>query len=135
MLISLLYVSHCEIPADVETAVRQIVELAEISNRERDLTGALLFTGTYFAQVIEGRDEAVDGLFTRLEEDTRHNRLTVAQRSPLAERRFQGWGMAYFGPSLFVSRHVTRLLNDASTNNRERATDWLIELMHEFRRP
>jgi hypothetical protein len=40
--------------------------------------------------------------------------------------------MAYFGPSQFVSRHVTRLLNDPSPSEYRRGADWLNDLLKEF---
>jgi hypothetical protein len=133
MLTSLLYISRSKIaPDDAEVIVKQIVAAAIVANQARSLTGALLFTGTHFAQVIEGRDKDIEALFAILARDPRHDQLTVVDRAPLAERRFESWSMGYFGPSQFIARHVTRLLNDPSPAEKSRAAIWLTELMEEF---
>lgn len=135
-LTTILYISDSTIaPDDAKTVVKQIVADAIIANRARGLTGALLFTGTYFAQVIEGRVDDVDALYAALKRDSRHKRLQVVDRAPLGERRFEGWNMAYFGPSQFVARHVTRLFDNPSPAELRRAAEWLSDLMQEFARP
>lgn len=132
-LISLLYISRSVIaPSDSQRAVNDIVTISQTRNSQVNITGALLFTGTYFAQVLEGERADVDALVEMLRRDPRHINLVVVDRSPLANRRFASWSLAYFGPSLFVKRHVTHLLKIASSAEHERAVDWLIEVMHEF---
>lgn len=132
-LISLLYVSRATIaPAQAATSVKNIVETATARNPGLGLTGALLFTGEYFAQVLEGSEASIDFLMADICRDPRHEQLMIADRGPIAERRFPDWSMAYFGPSQFVSRHVTRLLGDCSLSERDRASGWLADLMWQF---
>lgn len=133
MLTSLLYVSTSLIePERVESEVAEIVRAAQLSNAEHDLTGALLFTGSHFAQVVEGEEQNVDSLLVRLRKDDRHAELMVVDRRPLSARRFADWRMAYSGPSQFVARQVNRLLHDPSPSEMQRASDWLISLFREF---
>ena len=132
-LSSVLYISRSTIaPCDAGDVVDQIVATATARNPGAGLTGALLFTGTYFAQVLEGRDDAVDALLARLRHDPRHDQLQIVNRNVVDQRQFAQWNMAYHGPSQFVARHVTRLVNDPSTSEHRRAAQWLTELMHEF---
>lgn len=132
-LSSVLYISRSTIaPADAHGVVNQIVTTAMARNPGAGLTGALLFTGTYFAQVLEGQDDAIDALLARLRLDPRHDRLQIVDRNVVDQRQFAQWSMAYFGPSQFVARHVTRLVNDPSPSEHRRAAQWLTELMHEF---
>ena len=133
MLTSLLYVSTSLIePERAESRVAEIVRHAELRNAEHGLTGALLFTGSHFAQVFEGEEQDVDALLACLCKDSRHSGLMVVDRRPLAERRFADWRMAYSGPSQFVARQVNRVLNDPSPSEMQRAADWLISLFCEF---
>ena len=133
MLVSLLYVSTSLLdPVTAESDVLALVAECKPRNKSRGLTGALIFTGTHFAQVIEGEEEAVDTLMKTMRDDPRHADLVVVDRSPIASRRFADWGMAYSGPSQFVARHVNRLLNDSSPVELRRAAGWLIELLHKF---
>ena len=132
---SLVYISRsCVPPQDAETEVNRIVAIAETRNPAFGITGALLFTGEYFAQVIEGDRVSIDGLIKAITDDPRHDQIMIVARGPIAERRFPDWSMAYFGPSQFVSRHVTRLLNDPPLAEQRRAAQWLSDLLAEFAR-
>lgn len=132
-LASLLYISRSTIaPEEAEAVVPEIVAASVTRNAATGLTGALLFTGTHFAQALEGGEAAIEDLMHRVSRDTRHHEIVIVEQGPLEQRRFDTWGMAYFGPSQFVSRHVTRLLNDPSPAERRRAADWLGELLREF---
>ena len=129
----LLYVSKSKIKeAEAFSVVSRIVTKAIEWNVDHNLTGALIFTGTHFAQVLEGSQKDLEDVMVIIENDPRHGSIQVINRSPIDERQFPSWAMAYQGPSQFVSRHVTRLLHATSGLEQQRATDWLIQLAHEF---
>jgi len=128
-----LYISESRIEqANVELSVADIVASAQIRNLKLGLTGALLFTGVYFAQILEGPPNSIAQLMGSLRDDVRHKKIVIIDQSPIQARRFGDWKMAYHGPSQFVSRHVVRLLNSPSHSEQQRATEWLTELAHEF---
>lgn len=130
---SLLYISRSTMaPDEAEREINSIVTTAVARNPVAGLTGALLFTGTHFAQVLEGEGEAIYRLITTIADDPRHDQLKIIARAPLIERRFPDWSMAYFGPSQFVTRHVTRLLNKPSPIEFRRGSEWLTDLLKEF---
>lgn len=130
---ALIYVSRStETPAVANATVEQIVATSRARNPELGLTGALLFTGEYFAQVLEGPAASIDRLMARVTNDPRHDQLIVVAREPISVRRFGEWSMAYSGPSQFVARHVTRLLANPVTPYQSRSVDWLNDLMWEF---
>ena len=132
----LLYVSECRInEAVTEAVVAHIVADAQKRNADLGVTGALIFTGTHFAQVLEGCKKAIDELMISIHNDTRHGTVLVVEQSPITERQFSQWAMAYKGPAQFVSRHVTRLHHTTSETERQRTTNWLIELAREFLKP
>lgn len=132
MLSSLLYVSHSRIPEQLaEGSVRQIVAAAEIRNRDLGVTGALLFTGQHFAQIIEGDRAAIDLLWGDIRRDIRHERLMVVERKSPVTRRFADWSMAFFGPSYFVTRQVTSLAHERSEAHYLRTAKWLNDLLEE----
>lgn len=132
-LSSILYVSQSIMPqSDAVAGVNNIVTTALARNPELGLTGALLFTGDYFAQVLEGSDASIDLLMASILRDPRHDQILIVDRGPIAERRFADWSLAYFGPSQFVSRHVTRLLDSPSLPERRRSSKWLNDLLWEF---
>ena len=132
-LVSFLYLSRSTIlPCNAARYVDDIVATSRRRNPQLGLTGALLFTGEHFAQVLEGSAASVDRLMSQLTVDRRHDAIMTVAREPIATRRFGGWSMAYAGPSQFVARHVTRLLNAPAVPERNRSIEWLNDLMWEF---
>ena len=132
-LSALLYVSRSTIPPlDVAAGIDAIVAAAHARNPGLGLTGALLFTGEHLAQLLEGDERSIDMLLTSLRRDPRHEHLTIIDYTSLEERRFPDWSLAYFGPSQFVSGHITRLLGDPLPSERGRASEWLADLLWEF---
>ena len=130
---SLLYISESRIPSsDSENELNRILAAAHTFNPSVGITGALVFTGAHFAQVIEGEEDSISSLISSIERDQRHSQVNIVARDTLLERRFPDWSMAYHGPSQFVSRHVTVLLNDRSRGTSSRAADWLEDLLVEF---
>jgi Sensors of blue-light using FAD len=116
----------------IRSVVGNIVADSVIANNLNDLTGALLFTGTHFAQIIEGRGKNVDALLDSLLRDARHDQLQIIHRSSLAARRFKTWNLAYAGPAQFVGRHITVLLRDPSLRTQKIEAARLTALMQEF---
>ena len=132
-LLALIYVSRSTVPSTVANdTVEQIVATARARNPGLGLTGALLFTGEHFAQVLEGPAASIDRLMASVAMDPRHDQLIVVAREPITARRFGQWSMAYSGPSQFVARHVTRLLTNPAPPEQGRSVNWLNDLMWEF---
>jgi Sensors of blue-light using FAD len=130
---SLLYISESSIePSFAQGEVERILATAHAFNPSVGVTGALVFTGTHFAQLIEGEETVVTLLIASIAIDQRHTRMQIVTREPLVARRFPDWSMSYNGPSQFVSRHVTRLLNDPSRLESSRSASWLAELLEIF---
>ena len=70
-IIQLFYVSRASTPYDDES-VRTILETSRINNVRDDITGCLLFSGRYFAQVLEGRAEVTSRKLEIIRADPRH---------------------------------------------------------------
>jgi len=86
-----------ETNGDVGTEVARILAASRRNNPSRGITGALLFSQGCFAQVLEGPRAAVEACFERLKGDPRHRGLIQVMSTPLAQRRFGAWTMAYAG--------------------------------------
>lgn len=88
------------------------------------------------AKQVEGQPDgalAKAPLMRSLQNDHRHEKIAVIERSAINTQRFADSQTAYFGSSQFVSRHVTRLLNSTSPSEQLRASEWLSDLALEFR--
>jgi Sensors of blue-light using FAD len=91
----LSYSSHSRIPRpDRPTELAAIFRHARSNNKAVEITGALLITDHYFAQVLEGPQDAVEDLYRRISADTRHEKHTVLGTGAVARRVFPGWSMA-----------------------------------------
>lgn len=113
MFESCLYTSRSTLKLSrCATETADIVRKAHVRNEALGITGALIFTGVYFAQVIEGPFQSVDRLLTRIMLDPRHCDLHVVDRIQVKERSFDTWKMAYLGPSRYIHRHLSPLLGE-----------------------
>lgn len=91
---------HC-IYASTATRVLGTVELAELLVRARarnaaqGVTGMLLHDQGNFFQVLEGPSLAVDQIYARIAEDTRHHRVVQIIHEPIVRRSFPVWTMGF----------------------------------------
>jgi len=131
---SVLYVSRSRLdPNLAEAEVSAIVALARSRNASLDVSGALAFAQASFAQVLEGPEAAVDELMASIRADERHERTRIIDISHIERRRFQGWNMAYSGPSFYVNRHIKPLLAHViDSQNQALLSERLVGLLYEF---
>ena len=88
----LFYLSRsCAAPHEVE----QILAVARQQNQLRQVTGALLFTGGHFAQLLEGPAPALADTMAAIDADPRHDNVTRLIEGHIAQRRFADWSMAF----------------------------------------
>lgn len=107
MLERLLFVSKARLSAmEARSEVVRIADHARAANAERDVTGGMIYTGRYFAVLIEGPAAALDGLMARIGADQRHEAVSVLARGPAAARQFHGMHMAYSGLSSYLDRQI-----------------------------
>ncbi|MDB5581532.1 MAG: Photoactivated adenylate cyclase subunit beta-like protein [Bradyrhizobium sp.] len=132
-LVSLIYVSRSKLGLeDASDDVELIVARSRGRNLSLGVTGALMFSGDYFAQMLEGRRSAVQELMTSIERDWRHHNIIVTRDGPIAARRFAGWQMAYQGPAHFVGTSLTALHAAPPGIDRERQAARVAQMMQEF---
>lgn len=132
MAYSLLYVSKTllEFPAG-EAEVANIVATSVNRNTSLGVSGALISTRTYFAQVLEGEKAAVEELMVSIGADPRHMRVKTL-RTVEEERRFAGWALAYSGSASFVDRYIGPLFSPLPPGDTEHLAMRLIALIDEF---
>ncbi|WP_267433897.1 BLUF domain-containing protein [Sphingomonas sp. GM_Shp_1] len=110
MLATWLYLSTSNL-SDREqvAAIDLIVAVSRRRNVDLKVTGALIFSGSRFAQWIEGPPDNVTALRTAIERDTRHANVQTLEAGKVANRQFAGWSLAYSGQSTFVDRELQRV--------------------------
>lgn len=105
-----LYVSRASLPPGRTTAaMRDLVREARQRNQSLDLTGALIFTGDHFAQLLEGPAGHVDMVTASIMRDRRHSAMRSFQEESRARRLFPEWSLAYDGPSTYVDQRIRAL--------------------------
>ncbi|WP_144783937.1 BLUF domain-containing protein [Microbacterium sp. BH-3-3-3] len=93
-LVSISYVSAAAEPLD-DDRLHDLLAQSRRSNHEHDLTGMLLYRRGRFFQVLEGPQDAVDELMTKIRRDPRHTDVRVLLTEHIDDRRFAEWTMGY----------------------------------------
>lgn len=83
--------------ASVPEEIESILDASRRNNALVGVTGALMFSGGYFIQVLEGAEEAVEATFERIQQDPRHGNVQLVAFEPVDEPSFRNWSMAYVG--------------------------------------
>jgi Sensors of blue-light using FAD len=91
----LMYRSRNQIPDGQRRAeLGTLFSAARSNNKKRQVSGALLVSGDWFVQVLEGDEETVRNLFASIERDPRHDQVTLLQTGVVGDRVFARWSMA-----------------------------------------
>lgn len=93
----LVYASSAPRLLDQDDLV-DILRASRKNNPAVGVTGALLYTGGNFMQVLEGPAEAVDGVYARVKLDPRHRQVLTLLESEVEERAFPQWSMGFLRP-------------------------------------
>ncbi len=92
MLARLFYVSEVA-PGLSDVDLQMILGVAQVNNRRLDVTGMLAQSDGHFAQVLEGRAQAVATLIDRIRGDARHVDVRVLLEERILRRQFERWAM------------------------------------------
>lgn len=57
----------------------------------------LLYSEGSFMQVLEGEEETVEALMSKIADDPRHHEIIVLSREPIEARDFGKWSMSFRG--------------------------------------
>lgn len=82
---------------EIKSGIDDILRVAQQRNQAAGVTGALLYSGGYFIQVLEGAEDAVEEIFESIQCDTRHRDVAVINNEYIDERNFPQWSMALAG--------------------------------------
>jgi hypothetical protein len=77
------------------TEFNDIGEVAERNNVKLGITGFLICTKTWYAQVLEGEAAVLESMVAKIEKDPRHFNLTILSRETCEEPMFPAWGLGW----------------------------------------
>ena len=116
--------------ADARAEVDQILAASRRNNARSDVTGALMFNGGAFAQVLEGPQRGVEETFERIQRDIRHGDVTVLECGPVAGRGFDTWSMAFVGQSAQGQAQWSTLASESGFELSRLTGDAVFAMLH-----
>ena len=131
----LIYRSRNRIlPDRRKTEFGELFSQARSNNKKRDITGALLISGDWFAQTLEGDEEAVRAVYTTIERDKRHEHVSILAEQTVPGRVFSRWAMARVsadgGPDIPLIAH-TDGISPAASRGTTPEQESVLEIMRE----
>jgi hypothetical protein len=90
----IIYLSTATRPMADETLALLLAQCRR-NNERLNVTGALVYGGGQFMQIMEGSQVAVQALYQRLEADPRHTGLMKLADKDIPHRSFGTWQMAF----------------------------------------
>lgn len=110
--------------------VRKILVSSRNNNAARGVTGALLFSPSVFAQVLEGPLEEVENTFERIQRDMRHEDVAVLESGYVSEREFPAWSMAFAGGAPHEEVNFQEFTLEHIAINRSVVAEQVSSLLH-----
>lgn len=89
-----LYLSQLAHELD-SNVVKDVVRVSRTHNPARGITGALLFDGERFCQLLEGSQSEVIPLMLRITRDARHGEIRTLHSGPASIRALHSWRSGY----------------------------------------
>lgn len=106
----LFYVSRATKAYDNES-IQSILRISRRNNAAADITGCLLYSGEFFAQVLEGELSQIGQLAERIATDHRHTGLRLLVESIKPAREYADWSMGYLADTSLEGRLASFLAN------------------------
>ncbi|MEM7382464.1 MAG: BLUF domain-containing protein [Bacteroidota bacterium] len=72
-----------------------LLEHARLANKQKEITGCLLYYKGEFVQYLEGDQERINKLFGYIQKDPRHYKIRLISSGESVSREFESWEMAY----------------------------------------
>ena len=98
MIFRIVYCSRSLISGSaqhVEAEIESLLSVSRKNNALNNITGALLFNGEAFAQILEGPRSAVELVYAKICVDSRNRDVILLENAEVPERVFMNWAMAY----------------------------------------
>ncbi len=91
-LVHLVYASQASGKISREE-VEHIIQTSMRNNKDRNITGMLLYAEGTFFQVLEGDREQLEDLYIIIKADIRHQQIVKIYEEPIDKRYFGDWSM------------------------------------------
>lgn len=78
-----------------EADIEQLLIQCRSKNSALGISGMLIYFDGTFTQFLEGPEAAIDGVFSKIQKDTRHHNVVLLASGFSDKRAFTDWSMAY----------------------------------------
>lgn len=116
-----------------ESDVNLILTSSSRNNSQHGITGALCFNGDYFLQCLEGGRTAVNHLYKKILNDSRHQDVLLLRYEEVSHRSFGAWSMVYVPTTKLASptimKYSTSTEFDPFTMSGDSALELCLELV------
>ena len=117
---------------NIVQGIESILKIARAKNTELDITGALLYSGGYYSQVIEGLMAHLEDLFEVIQNDPRHSEVQVLHFNPVESRYFSDWSMALAGVEDQMLLGIDKILKSPDELNTKQAGLHLVNILYDL---
>ena len=76
-----------------DTTLKDIIASSKKNNPDEDVTGCLLSGSNSFLQLLEGPEDFIDRLYSKISTDNRHENVITLCDEKIDERLFLSWSM------------------------------------------
>jgi hypothetical protein len=90
----LVYTSHSIAPFSEKELIGLLQDSRKM-NKAKDITGMLIYLQERFIQVLEGDSSVVKKLYSKIQRDPRHSKVSTLIEGESDERIFKGWHMGF----------------------------------------
>lgn len=90
--------------------LKNIIETSQKNNPSRDVTGCLISGTNTYLQLLEGPDNSVDELYTKIKTDNRHENIEKLVEEDVETRLFKSWSMRLdpFNNLMWVNKDLSK---------------------------
>lgn len=106
----LIYVSNALESFDADQ-LNELAEKAGENNEMLGVTGYLYYENKKFLQYIEGEPDALKELMNKIEDDPRHEIVSILRTDELEERKFPEWDMKWITKPMLINISMENILS------------------------
>jgi hypothetical protein len=116
----------------ITAEVDKILEASRRNNSRVAVTGALIFNGGVFAQVLEGARNDIETTFERIQRDERHGDVEVLACEEAQSRGFPSWSMAFVGRSRENEKLFAHIGRKSGFEAKRLGGEYIFRIMHDL---
>jgi len=135
-LIHIVYVSIASKDLN-EIDLELLLKDIRSKNKEKKITGLLLYNNGSFIQVIEGEKETIQSVFSIIKNDLRHSNVVKLHEDNIEKRAFPDWCMGFRKISTKSASKIPGFSNYMHTEHPDEvlkgSTKEVMDLLNSFR--